>query len=130
MSHTMKIWEKIIDGQIRDVTSIGADQFGFMLGRSTMDAVFSLRVIMEKYREGQKGLHMVFIDLEKAYDWVTQQEVWRCMGEKGVSEMYVKIIQDMYNRVQTHVWCSVGETEKFLVKVGLHQGSALSPYPF
>ena len=48
----MKIWEKIIDGWIRDETSIGAEQFGFMLGRSTMDAVFSLRVIMEKYREG------------------------------------------------------------------------------
>ena len=130
MSHTMKIWEKIIDGWIRDETSIGAEQFGFMLGRSTMDAVFSLRVIMEKYREGQKGLHMVFIDLEKAYDWVPQQEVWRCMREKGVPEKYVKIIQDMYDRVQTHVWCSVGETEKFPVKVGLHQGSALSPYLF
>ena len=68
MLHTMKIWEKIIDGQIRDETSIGAEQFGFMLGRSTMDAVFSLRIIMEKYREGQKRLHIVFIDLEKAYD--------------------------------------------------------------
>ena len=70
MTHTMKIWENIIDGQIRVETSLGAEQFGFMPGRSTMDAVFSLRVIMEKYREGQKGLHMVFIDLEKAYDWV------------------------------------------------------------
>ena len=68
MSHIMKIWEKIIDGWIRDETSIGAGQFGFMLGRSTMDVVFALRVIMEKYREGQKGLHMVFIDLEKSYD--------------------------------------------------------------
>ena len=49
-----------------------------------MDAVFSLRVIMEKYREGLKGLHMVFIDIEKAYDKVPQQEVWRYMREKGV----------------------------------------------
>ena len=130
MSHTMKIWEKIIDGWIRDETSIGAEQFGFMPGRSTMDAVFSLRVIMGKYREGQKGLHMVFIDLEKAYDWVPQQEVSRCMREKGVPGMYVKIMQDMYDRVQTHAQCSVGEMEKFPVKVGLHQGSALIPYLF
>ena len=41
-----------------------------------------------------------------------------------------EIIQDMYDRVQTYVWCSVGETEKFPVKVGLHQGTALSPYLF
>ena len=52
------------------------------------------------------------------------------MSEKGVPEKYVKIIQDMYNRIQTHVQCSVGEMEKFPVKVGLHQGPALSPYLF
>ena len=45
----------------------------------------------------QKGLHiMVFIDLEKAYDRVPRQEVWRCMREKGVHEKCVRIEQDMY----------------------------------
>ena len=39
---------------------------------------------------------MVFIDLEKAYDRVPRQEVWRCMREKGVPEKYVMIVQDMY----------------------------------
>ena len=29
-------------------------------------ALFALRVLMEKYREGQKELHCVFVDLEKA----------------------------------------------------------------
>ena len=34
---------------------------------STTDATFALRVLMEKYREEQKELHCVFVDLEKAY---------------------------------------------------------------
>ena len=41
-----------------------------MPGKGTTDAMFVLRMLMEKYREGQRELHCVFIDLEKAYDRV------------------------------------------------------------
>ena len=41
---------------------------------------------MAKHREKGKGVHCVFIDLEKAYNHVLQQEVWRCTREKGVPE--------------------------------------------
>ena len=82
MSHTMKIWEKIIDRRLREETRISEEQFGFMSGRSTTDAISILRFTMEKHREKQKGLHLVFIDLEKAYDRVPRQEVWRCMRAK------------------------------------------------
>ena len=130
ISHTMTIWEKIIERRLREETTIGDEQFGFMPGRGTVDAIFALRQMMEKHREKQKGLHMVFIDLEKAYDRVPRQEVWRCMREKGVPEKYVRIIQDMYERAEANVKSSVGLTKSFPVNVGLHQGSALSPYLF
>ena len=85
---------------------------------------------MEKYREGQKELHCVFVDLEKAYDKVPREEVWYCMRKCGLAEKYVRIVQDMYDDSITAVRCAVGVTEGFEVKVGLHQGSALSPCLF
>ena len=105
-------------------------QYGFMPGKSTTDALFALRVLMEKYREGQKELHCVFVDLEKAYDKVPREEVWYCMRKSGLAEKYVRIVQDMYDGSTTAVRCAVGVTEGFEVKVGLHQGSALSPCLF
>ena len=125
----MKIWERIIDRMLREETTIGDEQFGFMPGRGTTDAIFAVRQLMEKHREKQKGLHMVFIDLEKAYDRVPRQ-VWRCMREKGVREKYVMIVQDMYEGARTRIKSSVGLTDKIPVGVGLHQGSSLSPYLF
>ena len=92
--------------------------------------MFALRQVMEKHREKQRGLHIVFIDLEKAYDRVPRQEVWRCMREKGTPEKYVRLVQDMYEGAKTKVKSSVGLTGSIPVRVGLHQGSALSPYLF
>ena len=38
-----------------------------MPGKGTTDAMFALRMLMEKYREGQRELHCVFVDLEKGF---------------------------------------------------------------
>ena len=49
---------------------------------------------------------------------------------RNVPEKYVKLIQDMYRGCQTKVRSAAGESGSFNVDVGLHQGSALSPYLF
>ena len=61
ISHTMKIWERIIDRRLMVETIIGEEQFGFMPGRGTTNAIFAARQVIEKHREIQ-----VFIDLENA----------------------------------------------------------------
>ena len=48
---------------VRSDLTFTYQQYGFMPGKSTTDSLFALRVLMEKYREGQKELHCVFVDL-------------------------------------------------------------------
>ncbi|KAK3549965.1 hypothetical protein QTP86_016861 [Hemibagrus guttatus] len=85
--------------------------------------VQQVRVI--KDRDGR-----VLTNLEKVYDRVPREELWYCMRKSGVAEKYVRVVQDMYERSRTVVRCAVGQTEEFNVEVGLHQGSALSPFLF
>ena len=47
-----------------------------------------------------------------------------------MTEKYVRIVQDMYKESKTVLRCAIGTTERFKVKVGLHQGSTLSPFLF
>jgi len=130
MSHSMKIWEKIIEKRIRSETSISGNQFGFMPGKSTMEPLFCVRQLVEKYREKNKKLCMVFIDLEKAYDRVPREVLRWALMRKNVPKMYVNLIQDMYEGSSTSVKSRCGISEGFSIGVGVHQGSALSPYLF
>ena len=59
------------------------------------DAIF---IPIEKHREGQKDIIVTFIDIEKAYDRVPREEIWRCTRERNVPENYVKLIQDCNHR--------------------------------
>jgi hypothetical protein len=72
MSHTMKLWKRIIEHRLRGVTNVTENQFAFMTGKSTMEAIFSVSQLMKRCREQKKDLYMIFIDLEKAYDKVTR----------------------------------------------------------
>ncbi|KAI5606596.1 hypothetical protein C0J50_2095 [Silurus asotus] len=107
ISHTMKLWERVVEARLREEVTICEQQYGFMPRKSTTDAIFALRMLMEKYREGQKELHCVFVDLEKAYDRVPREELWYCMRKSGVSEKYVRVVQDMYEDSVTAVKCAV-----------------------
>ena len=53
---------------------------------SITDAIFALRMLMEKYREGQRELHCVFVGLEKAYGRVMREELWFLRKEGGSLE--------------------------------------------
>ena len=130
MSHKIKVWKRIIEARLKNREEISKQQYRFMPGKGTTNAMFALRMLMKKYRKGQRKLHYVFVDLDTAYDRVLRKELWYCMRKSGLVEKYVRLVQDIYEGSETVVRCAVGTTESFKVKVGLHQGSALSPFLF
>ena len=117
-------------GLIRQVVSIDDSQFGFVPGRGTTDAIFVVRQLQEKYLAANKRLYMAFVDLEKAFDRVPRKVIWWALRKLGVDEWIVCLVQGMYSNARSRVRVGEGYSEEFEVKVGVHQGSVLSPLLF
>ena len=124
----MKILERIVDGLIRQLVSIDNSQVGFVQGRGTTDAIFVVRQLQEQYLAANKRLYMAFVDLEKAFDRVPRKVIWWALRKLGAEEWIVRLVQGMYANARNRV----GErySEEFEVKVGVCQGSVLSPLLF
>ena len=126
----MKVLERIVDGLIRQAVTIDESQFGFVPGRGTTDAIFVVRQLQEKYLAVNKRLYMAFVDLEKAFDRVPRKVIWWALRKLGVEEWIVRLIQGMYANARSCVRVGEGCSDEFQVKVGVHQGSVLSPLLF
>ncbi|VDP03687.1 unnamed protein product [Heligmosomoides polygyrus] len=107
----MKVYKRLVDSRLREMITISQEQWGFMPERSTTDAIFIARQVMEKYREKQKPCYLAFLDLEKAYDRLPRA----CSGNP---------FEDSKAAVRT----PHGMAKKMDITVGVHQGSALSPF--
>ena len=60
------------EDRIKSLTGkvIGKDQFGFVKGSGTREAIGSLRILAERCMEHGKQLHVCFVDYEKVFDHV------------------------------------------------------------
>ena len=130
LEHGMKVLERIIDVLIRDIVDIGAMQFGFRPGRGTTDPIFILRQLQEKYLAKNKTLYFAFVDLEKAFDRVPRRVLWWALRKVGVPEWIVRVVMAMYGNSTTRIRVNDGYGKSVWVKVGVHQGSVLSPLLF
>jgi len=67
LEHAKKVIERVFEQRIREKVKIDSMQFGFMPGKGTADAIFTVRQMQEKYGCKGKKLYFAFVDLEKAF---------------------------------------------------------------
>ena len=130
LEHGMKVLERVFERRLRAVVDIDEMQCGFMPGKGTVDALFMVRILQEKYMRKNKKLYMCFVDLEKAFDRVPRKVIEWALRKRGVNERLVKAVMRLYEGAMTKVKVGGGMSDGFSVEVGVHQGSVLSPFLF
>ena len=78
ISHPSNVLLKVLLNRLKPQAEeiIAEEQAGFRIGRSTIEQIFNLRIICEKYLQHQQDLYHVFIDFKKAFDRVWHAALW------------------------------------------------------
>jgi len=130
LEHAVKVVERIFEHRIRQQIEVDDMQFGFMKCKGTTDAIFTVRQMQQNFRVKGKKLYFGFVDLEKAFDRVPREVIRWAMRKLGVEEWFVSAVMSMYTGAKTVLITVYGNSSGFEVKVGMHQGSVLSPLLF
>ena len=109
---------------------LGEEQSGFRKGRGGLDNIFTLKEIIDRNRTQKKELYLVFLDLEKAYDTVNRDKLFRLLRHVGVDRKIIRVIESLYegNEVQF----TLGDVTTGWVEnnIGVRQGCVMSPMLF
>ena len=78
-------------------------QFGFRRGRGTTDGLFVLHGLIEILLARNKRLYCVFVDYEKAYDYLNRAAVFSKLLNFGISSKCINLFKSMYADIELMV---------------------------
>lgn len=107
---------------------LAEEQAGFRSTRSTIDHIFTLHEIIMNRRP--KRTYCCFIDIQKAYDRVWRDGLWKKLYDAGIRGKLWNMIKNMYTNVQSCMGINGVKSNFFQIKLGLRQGCVLSPLLF
>jgi hypothetical protein len=108
---------------------IGAYKAGFREGKSTIDKLFTVKLILEKFWEYKIDVHQIFVDFKQAYDKINREKLYKIMLYFGIPEKLIRLrkvtMEDsaFYINIQT-------ELTEPTTRNGLKQGDGLAPLVF
>ena len=129
MSQIGKVLLRVIRERIKRKIeeSLTEEQYGFRRGKGTNNAIFALRVMLERSVEMQKDIYLCFVDFEKAFDTVRHEDMIDILRGIGLDDKDVRIIEKLYWDQEAAVKIGQERTAWVKIKRGVRQGCILSP---
>lgn len=106
------------------------EQAGFRVGRSTVDHLYCITQIIEKKAAFNQEVHLLYVDLQKAFDSVPHNKLWSTLHETTIRSGLIQAVQNLYKNTLTKIKVGNKISEGFDTTKGLKQGCCLSPTLF
>jgi len=130
LCHCSKILTSILMERINRRTEeiLSEEQAGFRPSRSSIDQIFTLCRLSEKYIDTSRNLFIRYVDFRKAFDSIWRTRLWRVMRSMIYPETIIRILENLYRDTFSAV--RIGADLWFETIAGIFQGCILSPLLF
>ena len=89
-----------------------------------------MKQLVDKFREKRKELYVALMNLEKVYDKVCREEMWKVVHKCGVDGYLIRSMSSLYDWSSACVRLSSRVREYFEVRRGMRQGCVMFPWLF
>ena len=133
LCHASKVLLEIIRSRLAYfvLPQIAEEQFGFVAGKGTNDAILTIRNIIEKTVKRQdQQLWLMFVDYSKAFDTINHDILWKTLTDFGTPKHLVWLLERLYSKATGVIRVADGHTDQFPFEQGVRQGCIVSPLLF
>lgn len=111
--------------QLRAIT-----QCGFRKEHGTLDALFVMHHMHNKYKHLRKPIYLCYVDFKKAFDMVRRDAMINRAKQLGMHGKFLAALQQIFDNISLAVCVNGVRGEQFKTYKGTKQGSTLSPLCF
>lgn len=132
MSVTAKLFNKVMLLRLAPIIDplLLPWQSGFRKGRSTIEQITALRLLIDRCKVRKKDVVVVFVDFSKAFDSVDRAALHQIIQLYGVPDRMAATIMSLYSGTNAFVRTPDGPTDSFNTSSGILQGDTLAPFLF
>ena len=133
ISHASKVLLEILRVRLSHYITpqISEEQFGFLPGKGTTNAILTLRNIIEKTVKRQnQELWLMFVDYSKAFDTIDHSALGKALIQFGAPGHLVGLIKKLHSCATGVIQVLGDHKNPFPFGKGVRQGCILSPMIF
>ncbi len=132
INNDYKLIMALLSGRLSPVLDevIGEEQVGFLGGRSIFDPFLAVKAALIQHQPVSRTGFLLLIDLEKAYDRVNQNFLFRVLEKFGLPPSWIGALSVLYAASTSKILVNGYESETVHLGRGVRQGCPLSPFLF
>ena len=132
---TCKIFTYILNNRLyswcEENKLLDESQAGFRQNYSTVDNIFTLMSVTQKYISKRGGrFYCIFIDFSKAFDSIQHAILWDALKRKNINGRFLNVLQSIYRNLKSCIKVDGGLSDFFECNIGTRQGCICSSVIF